>query len=153
MLNIKPAGALSVKGKLLFMALAMYLVERLSSRFACEVIPGITSLTACAAAILRPLAARNERLKILPAPMDETVLEVELANCEAAAIIKVGRHFEKVRKVLQKLGLGKQAIVIERATGEDEKITPLDQMAEGERPYFSTILIYKGEERWGNDHE
>jgi len=145
--------ALLCEGDPLFYGSAMYLVERLSSRFACEVIPGITSLTACAAAILRPLAARNERLKILPAPMDETVLEVELANCEAAAIIKVGRHFEKVRKVLQKLGLGKQAIVIERATGEDEKITPLDQMAEGERPYFSTILIYKGEERWGNDHE
>lgn len=141
--------ALLCEGDPFFYGSAMYLVERLSACFECEVIPGITSLTACAAAIGRPLAARNERLKILPAPMDETMLEVELANSEAAAIIKVGRHFEKLRRILQKLKLDDAAILIERATGTGEKITPFNDVIEGEKPYFSTILIYKGAERWG----
>lgn len=141
--------ALLCEGDPFFYGSAMYLVERLSNRFECEIIPGITSLTACAAASGRPLSARNERLKILPAPMDETMLEVELANTEAAAIIKVGRHFEKLRTILRKLDLADAAILIERATGAGEKITPLNEVEEGKQPYFSTILIYKGAERWG----
>ena len=145
--------ALLCEGDPFFYGSAMYLVERLSPRFDCEIVAGVTSLTACAAAIGRPLAARNERLKILPAPMDETMLEIELANTEAAAIIKVGRHFEKLRTILRKLNLADAAVLIERATGASEQVTPLNDIEEGDRPYFSTILIYKGAERWGNKHD
>lgn len=141
--------ALLCEGDPFFYGSAMYLVERLNGRYACEIVPGITSLTACAAAICRPLAARNERLKVLPAPMDEAILKAELADTEAAAIIKVGRHFEKIRRVLRHLMLDEQAFIIESATGADQKITPLNDVAEGERPYFSTILIYRGAESWG----
>lgn len=137
------------EGDPLFYGSAMYLVERLSQHFTCEVVPGITSLTACAAATLRPLAARNERLKVMPAPLPDQVLEEELSTTEAAAIIKVGRHFERIRNLLHKLGLDEEAVIVERATSEGEKITLLKDLPEGERPYFSTILIYAGKERWG----
>jgi len=80
------------EGDPFFYGSAMYLVERLTPRFNCEIVAGVTSITACAGAIQRPLAARNDRLKIIPAPLDANVIEVELANTEAAAIIKVGRH-------------------------------------------------------------
>ena len=40
----------------------MFIYERLSRRFSCVVVPGVTSLTACAAALGRPLAARNDVL-------------------------------------------------------------------------------------------
>jgi precorrin-2/cobalt-factor-2 C20-methyltransferase len=62
--------------------------------------------------------------------------------------MKVGQHFEKIRGVLSELGLIGQATIIERATRDDEKITALADVPEGERPYFSTILIYKGGESW-----
>lgn len=141
--------ALLCEGDPFFYGSAMYLAERLAGEFACEIVPGVTSLTAAAAAARRPLAARNERLKVLPAPMDESVLEVELANAEAAAIVKVGRHFEKVRAILRRLGLDGTAVIVERASAKDQKVMPLNEIAEGERPYFSTILIYKGAEDWG----
>lgn len=143
--------ALLCEGDPFFYGSAMYLVDRLSGRYRCDIVPGITSLTACAAVIGRPLAARNERLKILPAPLAEATLEAELADTEAAAIIKVGRHFEKIHSILQRLKLDKTALIIESATGADQKITPLNAVAAGERPYFSTILIYRGRERWGRD--
>ena len=105
-------------------------------------------ITACAAAIGRPLAARNDLLKVIPAPLVEARLKAEIASADAVAIIKVGKHFDKIRGLLRSLGLADSAIIIERATRDDERITPLEQVPEGERPYFSTILIYKGSEKW-----
>lgn len=126
----------------------MFIHERLSPEFRCVVVPGVTSLTACAAVLGRPLAARNEVLKIIPAPLAEDRLRRELETAEAAAIIKIGSHFAKVRKILCDLGLASRAAIIERATQGDQRISRLDDVPEGERPYFSTILVYNGSEPW-----
>jgi precorrin-2/cobalt-factor-2 C20-methyltransferase len=126
----------------------MFIHERLGSRFETIVVPGVTSLTACASVLGRPLAARNEVLKVLPAPLPESRLRAELQHAEAAAIIKVGRHFDKVRKVLCDLDLAARACIVERATQGDQRITRLNDMPQGSRPYFSTILVYNGSEPW-----
>ncbi|MGH6873966.1 MAG: precorrin-2 C(20)-methyltransferase [Aestuariivirgaceae bacterium] len=126
----------------------MFIHERLGSDFETIVVPGVTSLTACASVLGRPLAARNEVLKVVPAPLPESRLRSELQNVEAAAVIKLGRHFDKVRKVLCDLNLAARACIVERATQGDQRITPLNDMPPGARPYFSTILIYNGTEPW-----
>jgi len=137
------------EGDPLFYGSAMYLVTRVGARAPVVVIPGVTSLTAAAAAIGRPLAARNEMLKVLPAPLDDATLRAELDATQAAAIIKVGRHFDRVRQVLAETGHAEGAVVIEHATSARQRITPLSDFAHGERPYFSTILCYRGDEAWG----
>ena len=96
----------------------------------------------------RPLAARNDVLKVLPAPMEADALARELKSAESAAIIKVGRHFEKVRQVVEALGLSERAWIVEAATNPEQKVRPITDVPPGERPYFSTILIYRGEEKW-----
>ena len=85
---------------------------------------------------------------MLPAPLPADRLKAEIETAEAIAIIKVGRHFDKVRGVLRELGLANRATIIEAATRDDEKVTNLNDIPEGERPYFSTILIYTGNEPW-----
>ena len=70
------------EGDPLFYGSAMYLLSRLAAVVPVRVIPGVTSLTAAAAAIARPLAARNEVLKVLPAPLPDAVLRAELADAE-----------------------------------------------------------------------
>lgn len=136
------------EGDPLFYGSFAYLLSRLAQDYLTQIVPGITSITACAAAIGRPLAARNDVLKVLPGTLDAPRLRQEIASSEAIAILKVGQHFEKIRGVLAELGLSERAIIIEKATRDDEKITPLCDVPEGERPYFSTILIYKGGEAW-----
>jgi len=136
------------EGDPLFYGSAMYLLERLP-KAKIAVIPGITSLTATASAIGRPLAARNETLKVLPAPLDSEKLALELNQTQSAAIIKVGRHFERVREVLEQTGHAANAIVVEYATQDRQKVTPLAEFSKDQRPYFSTILCYKGDEAWG----
>jgi len=135
------------EGDPLFYGSAMYVLARLSNRADVEVIPGITSLTATAAAIARPLAARNEILKVLPAPLPDTELRRELEGAEAVAIIKVGRHFDRVRRLLEETGCADTAMIIEHATGPKQRITRLRDFGDA-RPYFATILCYKGEEGW-----
>ncbi|WP_299348341.1 precorrin-2 C(20)-methyltransferase [uncultured Maritalea sp.] len=136
------------EGDPLFYGSAMYMIERLPQARV-SIVPGITSLTATASAIGRPLAARNETLKVLPAPLDSEKLIFELNQTQSAAIIKVGRHFDRVRDVLTQTGHAANAIVVEHATQNRQKVTPLMDFAKGERPYFSTILCYKGDEAWG----
>lgn len=137
------------EGDPLFYGSAMYLVARVGAHAPIAVVPGVTSLTAAAAAIARPLAARNEMLKILPAPLDDETLRSELEATPAAAIIKVGRHFDRVRNLLGETGHAAGAMVVEHATSPRQRITRLADFAHDERPYFSTILCYRGDEAWG----
>lgn len=138
------------EGDPLFYGSAMYLVTRVGAHAPVEIVPGVTSLTAAAAAVARPLAARNEILKILPAPLDDATLRAELAATPAAAIIKVGRHFDRVRAVLAETGHADGAVVVEHATTTRQRITRLVDFGHDERPYFSTILCYRGAEAWGS---
>lgn len=140
--------AVLCEGDPFFYGSFMYLFGRLAERFPVEVVPGVSSLTACAASLGAPLAARNDVLVVLPAPLPEAELAERLATVEAAAIIKVGRHFEKVRRVLTELGLAEQARYVERATMENQKILPLDAVEGDEVPYFSMILVHRRGEAW-----
>ncbi|WP_049833218.1 precorrin-2 C(20)-methyltransferase [Octadecabacter temperatus] len=125
----------------------MYLNARLTNKFTVKVIPGVTSITACAAESGRPLVARNERLTVLPGPMDEATLRDRIAGAEAVAIMKVGRHLPKIRAVLDDLGLTGSATYVERATLPEQVVVPLSQAPE-KAPYFSMILLTKGADPW-----
>ena len=135
-------------GDPLFYASFMYLLQRLKDTVHVEVIPGVSSVSACAAAIARPLAARNDVFKVLPAPLDSERLAAEIKSADAVAVIKAGRHFGKIRNIITRLDLAASAMVIEAATTGRQKVTALNDVPEGDRPYFSTILIYKGKEPW-----
>ncbi|HMB76176.1 MAG TPA: precorrin-2 C(20)-methyltransferase [Kiloniellaceae bacterium] len=140
--------AVLCEGDPFFYGSFMYLFGRLAERFPVEVVPGVSSLTACAASLGAPLAARNDVLIVVPAPLPEAELAARLAKVEAAAIIKVGRHFEKVRRVLTELGLADRARYVERATMVTQKILPLEAVESDDVPYFSMILLHRRGEAW-----
>ncbi|MGB7317701.1 MAG: precorrin-2 C(20)-methyltransferase [Planktotalea sp.] len=125
----------------------MYLFARLSARFDVEVIPGVTSITTCAARAGIPLAARNERLTVLPGPLPEDELRVRIEGAESVAIMKVGRHLAKIRGVIDALGLTSHAVYVERASLPEEVVLPLADAPE-KAPYFSMILLTKGADPW-----
>jgi precorrin-2/cobalt-factor-2 C20-methyltransferase len=119
----------------------MHMFERLSEKFKTVVVPGVTSITAAASAIGQPLCERDEVLKVLPATMAEEDLRRELSTTSAAAIIKVGRHFGKVKRVLASLNLENNATAVERATHTDQIIRDVRQIADDTLPYFTTIIV------------
>ncbi|WP_369750929.1 precorrin-2 C(20)-methyltransferase [Calothrix sp. PCC 7507] len=119
----------------------MYVFTRLSDKYETEVVPGISSLMACPVALGVPFTYYNDILTVLPAPLPAEVLTTQLLATNAAAIIKLGRHFTKVRDILHQLGLASQARYIERATTTQQRIIPLDEVEPAEVPYFSMIVI------------
>ncbi len=128
------------EGDPLFYGSAMYLLGRLAARATVRVVPGVTSLTAAAAALPRPLAARDEMLKVLPATLPDAALRPELETEAAVAILKVGRHFDRVRALLEATGRLPGAVLVEHATTGREQVTRLADVSDGARPYFSIIL-------------
>ncbi|WP_085907142.1 precorrin-2 C(20)-methyltransferase [Kiloniella majae] len=126
----------------------MYLFGRMMERFEVEVVPGVSSLMACSAMVGAPLAARNDVMTIIPGPVDADIMKQRLRNVQAAAIIKVGRHFEKIRSILEELDLVDCARYVERATMENQKVMPLSEVGDAKAPYFSMILVHKRGEAW-----
>ncbi|HEY2540073.1 MAG TPA: precorrin-2 C(20)-methyltransferase [Stellaceae bacterium] len=129
------------QGDPLFYGSFISLLPRLADRFAVEIVPGVSSLTACAAAASLPLVAQDEVLTIIPATLAEPDLACRLAPAEAAAIIKLGRHLPKVQRVLDRLGRLEGAVYIERASLPNQRIRPLAEIETA--PYFSMALLAK----------
>ncbi len=66
--------AVLCEGDPFFYGSFMYLFGRMAERFTIEVVPGVSSMTACAAVLGAPLAARKDVLTVVPAPLDEAAL-------------------------------------------------------------------------------
>ena len=125
----------------------MYLYERLAAEFPSEIVPGVSSIMSCAAVLKRPIAARNDTLTVIPGPLPEEDLRRRLENADAAAIIKLGRHLPKVRRILEDLGATGRAGYGERASLPHQIVLTLSEAPE-KAPYFSMILVYMGAEEW-----
>ena len=120
------------------------LFDRLGERYPTEVVPGVASFTAAAAAARTPLVSRTQTLVVLPATLSKPELAAHLARADAAAILKLGRHLAKVREVLIELGLLGRAIYVEHASAARERVVPLADLAVDEAPYFSLLLLPVG---------
>ena len=138
--------AVLCQGDPFFYGSFMYLFARLAERTAVEVVPGVSSLGAVAAAARWPLAAHADTLVIIPALLENEALAARLAAADAAAIIKVGRHFARVRDLLARLGLAGNARYVAHASLAGERVLPLDQVAPDTVPYFSMILLRRSAE-------
>ena len=140
--------AVLCEGDPFFYGSFMYMFGRMAARHAVEVVPGVSSLMACAATLGAPLAARNDVLTVVPATLSGEMLERRIRDVDAVAVVKVGRHLPKVRAVIESMGLTANARYVEHATMASERILPLADVADGTAPYFSMILLHARGDAW-----
>lgn len=133
--------AVICEGDPFFYGSYMYLHDRLAARFETEVVPGVCSMLGGAAVLGSPLVYRNQSLSVLSGVLPETELRERLATADAAVIMKLGRNFEKVRRVLTELGLAQRALYVERATMANQRIVALDEVDPMASPYFSLLIV------------
>ncbi len=133
--------AVVCEGDPFFYGSYMYLHDRLAGRFAVEVVPGVCSMLGGTAVLGTPLVYRNQSLSVLSGVMSEDELRQKLANTDAAVIMKLGRNFDKVRRVLDELGLASRALYVERATMANQRIVPLADVDPSASPYFSLLVV------------
>ena len=135
------------EGDPLFYGSFMYLLARLRTHYEVEIIPGITAMTACASAVHHPLVAREDMMSILPATMSDEALADAISAAQGVAIMKVGRHITRLKALLERLGYLAQAHYVSHASLPHQKKMPLCD-ATDDAPYFSMILLYKGDDPW-----
>ncbi len=111
---------------------------------AVEVIPGVSSITACAAAAHIPLACEDERVALLSATSDLADLEAILDSFDCVVVLKVSAAPARVLAALEKKGLRNQAVLVERCGTPDQRILRRISDWNGESlSYFSTLIVRK----------
>lgn len=122
----------------------MYVLERLKADFRIITVPGISALSATAAAANQPLVSRHQSLALIPATLSEDEIKTRLLGTDAAAIFKVGRNIAKVKRLINDLGRMPDALYVERATLPGGRVMALAD-APDDAPYFSMILLTQTE--------
>ncbi|WP_373287052.1 precorrin-2 C(20)-methyltransferase [Wenjunlia tyrosinilytica] len=133
--------AVLAEGDPFFYGSYMHMHKRLAHRYPTEVVPGVTSVSAAAARIGRPLVEGEEVLTVLPGTLPEEELAARLASSDAAAVLKLGRTFPAVRRALERSGRLSQAHYVERATMAGERTAPLAEVDPESVPYFSVAVL------------
>ncbi|MEO3825498.1 precorrin-2 C(20)-methyltransferase [Actinomadura sp. B10D3] len=135
------------EGDPLFYGSYMHLHKRLAPHYPTEVVPGVTSLSAASAAAGRPLAEREETLTVLPGTLPGGELAERLRDTDAAAVLKLGRTFPKVRQAFEDAGRLGDAWYVERASSERQRVVPLADVDPADVPYMSLALLTSPAER------
>ncbi|MBM9468119.1 precorrin-2 C(20)-methyltransferase [Nakamurella leprariae] len=129
------------EGDPLFYGSYMYLHDRLSPRFPAEVVPGVTSVSAAAAAAGLPLVRHEDVLTVLPGTLPTEELARRLADTQGAAIMKLGRTFPAVVEALRQAGRLDDARYVERASTAGQRTMPVTEVDPAAVPYFSIVLV------------
>ena len=141
--------AVLCEGDPLFYGSFIYLLSRLAAaNHRIEVIPGVSSLTACAAALPMALVGRDERLAVMPAVLPDDRLREGLAFADSIALVKVGRHFRRISALIDSMGLAGKAYYVERASHAGQRALPLAEVDPASATYFAIILILKETAPW-----
>ena len=133
--------ALLAEGDPLFYSSYMHLHTRLTQRFNAVIIPGVTSVSAASAATGIPLVTGDEVLSILPGTLPVAELTRRLADTDAAVVMKLGRTYPQVREALSLSGRLADAVYVERASTQGQRVMPAAEVDDDEVPYFSLALL------------
>ncbi|MDN5916197.1 MAG: precorrin-2 C(20)-methyltransferase [Pseudonocardia sp.] len=129
------------EGDPLFYGSYMHMHKRLADRYRTEVVPGVTSISAAAAALGAPLVERDEVLTVLPGTLPREELARRLSDTDSAAIMKLGRTFTGVREALSDAGRLDGARYVERATMDGQRTGALSDVDPDSVPYFAIALL------------
>ncbi len=133
--------ALLAEGDPLFYSSYMHMHTRLTRRFDAVIVPGVTSVSAASAATGTPLVTGDEVLSILPGTLPVAELARRLSDTDAAVIMKLGRTYTQVREALSLSGRLGDALYVERASTDGQRVLPAAEVDHADVPYFSLAIL------------
>lgn len=114
---------------------------------AVEVIPGVTSLTACAAASKTPIAKDDETVALIPSTAELEKLRELAKHADTLIFIKGVKRLDALSKDLKECGFDENAIVVMvkgyGTVQEEVKVGNLWELHrwDVEDAYFSTLMV------------
>ena len=104
-------------------------------------VPGVTSVSACAARLNLPLVQGDERLAVVSGARDPEALRRVLVDFDCTVVLKVGRHLPRVREMLRHLGLAERAVLAARCGLPGERLGSPTGVEEAD--YLSLLVVKK----------
>ena len=109
-----------------------------------EIIPGITSYQAGAAAAGQTLAEAEESFTVISGALGAEKLKQVIDDTDSVVMLKVYHNYKEIIDTLNHLDLAVDSILISRCGLDGEEILrDLGKPRETEPPYFSLLLIRK----------
>ncbi len=117
---------------------------RIAPDLAVEIISGVSSIGASAAACGQPLCLGDDRMVVIPATFENGKLKETLVNYDTIVLMKVHRVMDRIVPLLAELDLLHKAVLVERSSQRDERIIrDVGDCAGREIHYFSTVIVRK----------
>lgn len=117
----------------------MHLHSRLTAPV--RIVPGITGMSGAWTASGAPITWGDDVLTVLMATLPEEELTRRIHDTNALVVMKIGRNLAKLRRAIEAAGRQGCAWLVEYATMEGQRITPLAE-ADNVTAYFSILLIH-----------
>ena len=106
------------------------------------IVPGVSSIGACAATAGIPLCQGDDMMAVVPATFDNQKLTEIFNTFQTVVLMKVHRVMERIVRLLSEQGLLDHAILVERTAQDRERIIhDLTTVRPDELHYFSTIIV------------
>ena len=146
----RPLGVYVLLGDPLLYGSFMYIWERLNENglgpdVQVEIVPGVTSFAATAAATQTVLSMTHERVAILPASY-ETIANLKqmFETFETVILLKAGTVLPQLLETLEQLELLDHAVYGERVgMPEEVVVTDVRQLLGQKPPYLSLLIVNK----------
>ncbi|MFN0071117.1 MAG: precorrin-2 C(20)-methyltransferase [Chloroflexota bacterium] len=120
----------------------MEALQRRHPRIQVDVVPGVSSVSAAAAASRVPLATGQQRIAILPADASDEILRSTLRGADTTIFLKLSTGGDRVLALLNELGLTDQAVWIRRCGQPDQEIVrDVRQLEHRRLDYFSLMIV------------
>jgi precorrin-2/cobalt-factor-2 C20-methyltransferase len=108
-----------------------------------EIIPGVSSVTAAAAAAGLELTDYDDRLAIVPATATLSDVDEAVRRFDSVVILKVGAVLGDLLRLLDRHGLLDRAVYVRRCGWPDQEIVhePRRLLADPPRDYFALLIV------------
>lgn len=149
----KVAEAIAKDGKTAFITIGdpfvystyIYLLNAITTEYPyikIETIPGITSFNAASCVSGIPLVKQSEKLAVLPVSRDMAIIEKTLKIFDTVVLMKVGAKLKKVTKLLKKLNLIDNSVLVSRVGHPDEQIIrDIAAITDDKIGYLSVMIV------------
>jgi precorrin-2/cobalt-factor-2 C20-methyltransferase len=138
------SGVFLTEGDAMLYSTFIYTMDALRRRhpeISLEVVPGVSSINAAAAACGVPLAIGSQQVAILPADTPDEILRSTLSRADTTVIVKMSAG-DGVIDLLDKLGLAEDAVWIRHCSQLDQEIVRDVRTLKNQRlDYFSLMIV------------
>ena len=115
-------------GDPMFYSTFIYLYQSLKEEYPkllLEIIPGVTSLTACAASAKIPLAEKEEVITIIPSDLDTKLVEETARRADNLVFIKCAYRLKELVPILERAGFKENSTIalVRRCSMPEEEVT------------------------------